>query len=141
MLEDDVSDRLADRGQHYVPLLWRVVLVSFAVYPVTSSRVASRASWSLPVKCYVQCAVLVVRTRIHLMWYSSESSLNASKLLRNHGAVICNDFVMCVQQRYREGQLVSTRGEKYIVEDLRKEWNGGSKGKIMTKGKRGKGFV
>ena len=36
---------------------------------------------------------------------------------------------------------VTTRGEKYIVESTAKEWDGGSTGKVYTKGKRGKGFV
>lgn len=43
--------------------------------------------------------------------------------------------------RYRDGQLVSTRGEKFIMETLGTEWNGGSTGKVYTKGKRGKGVV
>jgi hypothetical protein len=43
--------------------------------------------------------------------------------------------------RYRDGQLVSTRGEKFIVETLGTEWNGGSAGKVYTKGKRGKGVI
>lgn len=45
------------------------------------------------------------------------------------------------QMRYRDGQLVSCKGEKYVVEKLREDWDGGSKGKVFTKGKRGKGFV
>lgn len=44
------------------------------------------------------------------------------------------------QQRYRDGAIVSTRGEKYVVEKT-EEWNGGSKGKIYTKGKRGPGVI
>lgn len=43
--------------------------------------------------------------------------------------------------RYRDGQLVSTRGEKFIIETLGTEWNGGSSGKVYTKGKRGKGVI
>ncbi|BDA44039.1 hypothetical protein COCOBI_05-2230 [Coccomyxa sp. Obi] len=43
--------------------------------------------------------------------------------------------------RYRDGQLVSTRGEKFIMETISTEWNGGSTGKVYTKGKRGKGVV
>lgn len=43
--------------------------------------------------------------------------------------------------RYRDGRPVSTRGEKYVVEQIGNDWDGGSKGKVMTKGKRGKGFV
>ncbi|PRW33324.1 DNA ligase 4 [Chlorella sorokiniana] len=42
--------------------------------------------------------------------------------------------------RYRDGALVSTRGEKYVFEKG-PEWDGGSRGKVYTKGKRGKGFV
>jgi hypothetical protein len=37
--------------------------------------------------------------------------------------------------------VVSCRGEKYIVEKVGEEWDGGSRGKVYTKGKRGKGFV
>jgi hypothetical protein len=36
---------------------------------------------------------------------------------------------------------VASQGEKYIVEDTIKEGNGGSTGKVFTKGRRGKGFV
>lgn len=43
--------------------------------------------------------------------------------------------------RYLNGQVVSTKGEKFIVEKTDKEWDGGSRGKVYTKGKRGKGFV
>lgn len=44
------------------------------------------------------------------------------------------------QVRYRDGRVVSSRGEKFIVESTREEWDGGSRGKVMSKGKRGKGF-
>ena len=45
--------------------------------------------------------------------------------------------------RYRDGVAVKVRkGEKYSVVDSGKpEWDGGSRGKVITKGKRGKGFV
>lgn len=43
--------------------------------------------------------------------------------------------------RYRDGQAVAFKGEKFITESLKDEWDGGSKGKVYTKGKRGKGFV
>eukprot|EP00878_Enallax_costatus_P042751 GHUV01050212.1.p1 GENE.GHUV01050212.1~~GHUV01050212.1.p1 ORF type:complete len:229 (+),score=90.61 GHUV01050212.1:528-1214(+) len=43
--------------------------------------------------------------------------------------------------RYRDGRIVSSKGEKHIVESLKEEWDGGSKGKVYTKGKRGKGFI
>ena len=39
-----------------------------------------------------------------------------------------------VQVRYRDGRLVSTRGEKYIVESVSEEYDGGSRGKVKTKG-------
>ena len=42
--------------------------------------------------------------------------------------------------RYHEGQVVTQRGEKYIVvKDDKEEWDGGSRGKVVSKGKRGKG--
>lgn len=42
--------------------------------------------------------------------------------------------------RYHEGQVVTQRGEKYIVvKDDKEEWDGGSRGKVISKGKRGKG--
>ena len=43
--------------------------------------------------------------------------------------------------RYLDGQVVATKGEKAIVVNQREEWDGGSTGKVITKGKRGKGFV
>lgn len=42
--------------------------------------------------------------------------------------------------RYHDGQVVSTKGEKYVVQKLTEDWDGGSRGKVYTKGKRGKGF-
>ena len=50
-------------------------------------------------------------------------------------------FVM-PQVRYHDGVPVHLRkGEKYVVESLKEEWDGGSRGKVKTKGKRGKGFA
>jgi hypothetical protein len=46
-----------------------------------------------------------------------------------------------LQVRYRDGQVVSKRGEKFVLETVGEDWDGGSKGKVYTKGKRGKGFV
>ncbi len=43
--------------------------------------------------------------------------------------------------RFHNGQVVSTRGEKYVTEKLQPEWDGGSRGRVKTKGKRGPGFV
>lgn len=52
------------------------------------------------------------------------------------------EWVKCLMQvRYREGRPVTTKGEKYVVERIGEEWDGGSKGKVYTKGKRGKGVV
>lgn len=42
--------------------------------------------------------------------------------------------------RYRDGKVVTTKGEKVIVEKVGEDWDGGSRGKVYTKGKRGKGF-
>ncbi|PNH10884.1 hypothetical protein TSOC_002378 [Tetrabaena socialis] len=43
--------------------------------------------------------------------------------------------------RYLEGRIVSQKGEKFIIEKTAEEWDGGSRGKVFTKGKRGKGFT
>jgi len=37
--------------------------------------------------------------------------------------------------------VVTAKGEKYVTEKSGQEWDGGSKGKVVTKGKRGKGIV
>jgi hypothetical protein len=46
-----------------------------------------------------------------------------------------------LQVRYRDDMKVSSKGERFVVEAVGKEWDGGSKGRVYTKGKRGKGFV
>ena len=43
--------------------------------------------------------------------------------------------------RYRDGVPVITKGDKYITQMLKDEWDGGSRGKVKTKGKRGVGFA
>ena len=43
--------------------------------------------------------------------------------------------------RYHEGVVVATRGEKYVVEKVKPEWDGGSTGRVKTKGKRGTGWA
>jgi hypothetical protein len=43
--------------------------------------------------------------------------------------------------RFRDGAIVSTKGEKYIVEKTKEEWDGGSRGRVKSKGKRGVGWV
>tara|TARA_B110001452_G_scaffold22847_1_gene18241 strand:+ start:81 stop:1004 length:924 start_codon:yes stop_codon:yes gene_type:complete len=42
--------------------------------------------------------------------------------------------------RYREGQVSSTKGGKFLVEE-KEDWDGGSRGRVNTKGKRGPGFA
>jgi hypothetical protein len=41
--------------------------------------------------------------------------------------------------RYLDGKVVSMKGEKFIVEKT-EEWDGGSRGRVKTKGKRGTGW-
>ena len=45
--------------------------------------------------------------------------------------------------RYVDGNKVTMKSykDKHVVEELKPEWDGGSRGKVKTKGKRGKGFV
>eukprot|EP00953_Heterococcus_sp_UTEX-ZZ885_P006103 3762-Heterococcus_DN1.PRE.2 len=43
--------------------------------------------------------------------------------------------------RYRDGHVATTNGAKMIITMVKPEWDGGSRGKVTTKGKRGKGFV
>ena len=64
-----------------------------------------------------------------------------------HCNCACSRCALCsrgervgVQVRYRDGVRVTTKGEKFVVE-ASAEWDGGSKGKVYTKGKRGKGFA
>jgi len=45
------------------------------------------------------------------------------------------------QYRYFDGQVVSRTGQKYVSVETKPEWNGGSKGRVITKGKRGPGWV
>ncbi|PSC73823.1 hypothetical protein C2E20_3197 [Micractinium conductrix] len=42
--------------------------------------------------------------------------------------------------RYRDGMVATRAGQKYVV-GKDEDWDGGSRGKVYTKGKRGKGFV
>jgi hypothetical protein len=43
--------------------------------------------------------------------------------------------------RYLDGAPVTTKGEKYVVVSQKEEWDGGSRGRVKTKGKRGVGFA
>jgi len=42
--------------------------------------------------------------------------------------------------RYLAGEVVSYKGEKAVARQVKEEWDGGSRGRIKTKGKRGPGF-
>ena len=54
-----------------------------------------------------------------------------------------SSWCFCALQRvrYRYGVPVTTNGAKYITESLKEEWDGGSRGRVKTKGKRGAGFA
>ena len=43
--------------------------------------------------------------------------------------------------RYLDGQVVAYKGEKKVAVSQPEEWDGGSRGRVNTKGKRGPGFV
>lgn len=44
--------------------------------------------------------------------------------------------------RFRDNEVAKVgRGQKFILESTTPEWDGGSRGQVKTKGKRGKGFV
>ena len=43
--------------------------------------------------------------------------------------------------RYLGGQVVTTKGEKKIETNPKEDWDGGSRGRVKTKGKRGAGGV
>lgn len=44
--------------------------------------------------------------------------------------------------RFRDNEVANVgRGQKFILESTTPEWDGGSRGQVKTKGKRGKGFV
>lgn len=76
------------------------------------------------------------------LFLASRANVGIQKLrcmLRN---VPETDPLQCLPQvRWRDGQPVAFKGEKFIVEKVGEEWDGGSRGKVYTKGKRGKGFV
>jgi len=44
-------------------------------------------------------------------------------------------------RRYLDGQVVANKGEKYVVVDATEDWDGGSRGRVKTKGKRGPGYA
>lgn len=52
-----------------------------------------------------------------------------------------NADVQNTRVRWRDGVVVSMRGEKVIYEKVKEEWDGGSRGRVKLKGKRGKGWA
>ena len=43
--------------------------------------------------------------------------------------------------RYLDGQVVAYKGERKVTVSQPEEWDGGSRGRVKTKGKRGPGWV
>jgi hypothetical protein len=43
--------------------------------------------------------------------------------------------------RFHNGEVATRNGDKYVVEKLTPEWDGGSRGRVKTKGKRGPGYA
>ncbi|KAG8468329.1 hypothetical protein KFE25_013412 [Diacronema lutheri] len=59
-----------------------------------------------------------------------------------HGSARGKSERPAAEVRYRDGAVASVaKGQKFVVEDTRPEWDGGSRGTVKTKGKRGKGFA
>ncbi len=66
---------------------------------------------------------------------STALAIRLGKLEDGSGQADSSCTASCAAQvRYRDGRLVSTRGEKYIVESVSEEYDGGSRGKVKTKG-------
>jgi hypothetical protein len=67
---------------------------------------------------------------------------NAKNMKEERRAVKKNAELLSESKiRYRDGEVRSKNGGKYVVETIGEEWDGGSRGKVKSKGKRGKGFV
>lgn len=45
------------------------------------------------------------------------------------------------QTRYHNNKVVTNKGEKFVFENTTSEYDGGSRGRVKTKGKRGQGWV
>ncbi|GMI25337.1 hypothetical protein TrRE_jg12560 [Triparma retinervis] len=43
--------------------------------------------------------------------------------------------------RFRDGVVVSNKGGKFITEEIKPDWDGGSRGRVKSKGKRGVGWT
>jgi hypothetical protein len=49
--------------------------------------------------------------------------------------------VQAPRVRFLDGVPVTTKGDKYVVVSQKEEWDGGSRGRVKTKGKRGSGWA
>ena len=54
---------------------------------------------------------------------------------------VMGEVAITREEAEEEGAVVDTKGARYIVEDLTPEWDGGSRGRVKTKGKRGTGWT
>ena len=68
--------------------------------------------------------------------YGRYNALKSKPIIMSFG----NDNKKQDRVRYRENAVASTKGEKFIVEKT-PEYDGGSRGKVMPKGKRGPGWI
>ena len=71
----------------------------------------------------------------------SSTGSNSIKKSQGLGAPVFANKGEESKVRFRDGQAVAFKGEKYVIEDLTPTWDGGSRGRVKTKGKRGPGFV
>lgn len=101
--------------------------------------------WEMEQKQQLQIADaeehMEIKKKIVGKYYLEAVSLdNGKKTDSNKPFLIIKDDQQ-KKSRFRDGVVVSTKGQKYVVEKESEEWDGGSKGKVYTKGKRGKGFI
>ncbi len=83
-------------------------------------------------------------SKYHLQAVSSRERASSSTRQRKKESEFMMKGVFDGKQksavRFRDGAVVTTKGEKYITEK-KEEWDGGSKGRVKSKGKRGVGWV
>lgn len=81
-----------------------------------------------------------VRMRVRVSNFCSSSASCA-----RHTLTLGSSLPMPSQVRFHNNQPVQlpkgNQSKKYIVEDLTADWDGGSRGKVKLKGKRGPGWV
>lgn len=81
---------------------------------------------------------------MELFFCTKNSNDNAQlrSLVINIHLTIALLVFLILQIRYLDDHIVSYKGEKSItVHRAADDYDGGSKGKVMTKGKRGPGFI